>query len=405
MAEFQKLWAGQTVSLLGTALTNFALPTLAVLVLHATPPQVGAIAALETLPFPLFGMLVGVIADRYSRRRIMMLADWVRFAVLASVPIAALLGVLGLPQLYVVALITGTASAFFGITYQSYLPVLVPAEQLTDANAKLEFSNSASQMAGNALAGGFVQWIGAAGAIGIDALSYLVSVASLGLIRTREPAHDGPPLSVRQGLREIGEGLSFVLHSPDLRWVAGATATSNIGGSIANAVMLIYAYRILHLKPGLLGLAFGLAELGFIGALFSTRLRRTFGLRATLIAALLGAALGTGAFLIGQIGWPYLAVFAGSAILTIATPIYNINQISYRQALTDVRMQGRVNATMRTFVWGTLPLGALAGGYLGSVVGVPATIAVGASICAVAALWLVPFRERKRGDARTAANK
>lgn len=405
MAEFQKLWAGQTVSLLGTALTNFALPTLAVLVLHATPPQVGAIAALETLPFPLFGMLVGVIADRYSRRRIMMLADWVRFAVLASVPIAALLGVLGLPQLYLVAFITGTASAFFGITYQSYLPVLVPAEQLTDANAKLEFSNSASQMAGNALAGGFVQWIGAAGAIGIDALSYLVSVASLGLIRTREPAHDGPPLSARQGLREIGQGLSFVLHSSDLRWVAGATATSNIGGSIANAVMLIYAYRILHLKPGLLGLAFGLAELGFIGALFSTRLRRTFGLRATLIAALLGAALGTGAFLIGQIGWPYLAVFAGSAILTIATPIYNINQISYRQALTDVRMQGRVNATMRTFVWGTLPLGALAGGYLGSVVGVPATIAVGASICAVAALWLVPFRERKRGDARTAANK
>ncbi len=394
MSEFQKLWAGQTVSLLGTALTNFALPTLAVLVLHATAPQVGAIAALQTLPFPALGMLVGVIADRYSRRRIMIAADWARFVVLASVPIAAFLGILKLPQLYAVALLSGTASAFFGITYQSYLPVLIPAEKLAGANAKLEFSNSASQMAGSALAGGFVQWIGAAGAIAIDAVSYLVSVASLGLIRTREPKHDGPPLSLRQGLCEVGEGLGFVLHASDLRWIAAATATSNLGASMIDAVILIYAYRILHLKPGLLGLAFGLAELGFVGALFSTRLRGRFGLRPSLIGALLGAAVGAAAFLLGQIGWPYLVVFAGSAIITIATPIYNINQVSYRQALTDVSMQGRVNATMRTFVWATLPLGALVGGYLGGVAGIPATMAVGATICALAALWLVPFRER-----------
>ncbi len=394
MSEFQKLWAGQTVSLLGTALTNFALPTLAVLVLHATAPEVGTIAALQTLPFPLLGMFVGVIADRYSRRRIMIAADWVRFIVLASVPIAAFLGILKLPQLYAVALLGGTASAFFGITYQSYLPVLVPAEQLTGANTKLEFSNSASQMAGSALAGGFVQWIGAAGAIAIDAVSYLVSVASLGLIRTREPKHDGPPLSFRQGLREIGEGLSFVLHASDLRWIATATATSNLGASMIDAVILIYAYRVLHLKPGLLGLAFGLAELGFVGALFSTKIRKRCGLRPSLIVALLAAAVGAAAYLLGQIGWPYLAVFVGSAIITIATPIYNINQVSYRQALTNVSMQGRVNATMRTFVWATLPLGALVGGYLGGVAGIPATIAVGATICGLAALWLVPFRER-----------
>ncbi len=161
-----------------------------------------------------------------------------------------------------------------------------------------------------------------------------------------------------------------------------------------DAVILIYAYRILHLKPGLLGLAFGLAELGFVGALFSTKLRKRFGLRPSLIVALLGAAVGAASFLLGQIGLPYLAVFVGSAIITIATPIYNISQVSYRQALTNVNMQGRVNATMRTFVWATLPLGALAGGYLGGIAGVPATIAVGATICALAALWLVPFRER-----------
>jgi hypothetical protein len=118
--------------------------------------------------------------------------------------------------------------------------------------------------------------------------------------------------------------------------------------------------------------------------------------RPSLAVALLGAAFGTAALLLGQLAWPYLVMFGGYAIVTIATPIYNINQISYRQALTSVSMQGRVNATMRTFVWATLPLGALAGGYLGAVIGVPATIAVGAAICSLAALWLVPFRERAK---------
>ncbi len=120
VSDFSKLWAGQTVSLLGTALTMFALPTLAVLVLHATPVQVGALSALQTLPFPILGMFVGVLADRMSRRKIMIVADAVRFAALATIPLTAAFGVLTLPQLYAVSLITGCASAFFGITYQSY---------------------------------------------------------------------------------------------------------------------------------------------------------------------------------------------------------------------------------------------------------------------------------------------
>src|SRR5690242_9349416 len=107
----------------------FALPTLAILVLHATPVQVGALTALQTLPFPILGMIVGVVADRVPRRRIMIVADVARFVTLAWVPIAALAGILEITQLYAVALISGTASAFFGIAYQSYLPVIVPAEK------------------------------------------------------------------------------------------------------------------------------------------------------------------------------------------------------------------------------------------------------------------------------------
>lgn len=397
MNEFNKLWAGQTISLLGSALTMFALPTLAVLVLHASPVEVGALTALQALPFPILGMLVGVLADRLSRRRIMIVADIVRFGALGTIPLTAAFGMLRMPQLYAVSLVTGCASAFFGITYQSYLPVLVSRDRLTDANTKLEFSNSAASMSGNALAGALVQWIGAAAAIAFDAFTYLVSVASLVMIHAPEPEHDGPPLSLRQALREMLEGVNVVFHSPDLRWIASATATINFGGSVVNAVLLIYAYRILHLQPGLLGVVFGVAEVGFIGALFATRVRKWLGLRSALIISLVVDGVATACMLLAQTTQPYVVLFLTTAAITLFIPVYNVNQVSYRQALVDVRMQGRMNATIRTFVWGTIPLGALAGGYAGSAIGVQATIAVGAAISAVSALWLLPLRERQLG--------
>lgn len=372
----------------------FALPTMAVLVLHATPLQVGALAALQTVPFPVLGMFVGVLADRYSRRRMMIAADIVRFFALGAVPVCAGLHVLSMPLLYGVGLASGVASVFFGINYQSYVPVVVTTQQLTDANTKLEFSNSGAQMAGSALAGALVQWIGAAGAIAVDALSYLASIISLATIRKREAAHEGPKLSLRQGLREMREGLRIVLHSPDLRWITCATATINFGGSMINAVALIYAYRNLHLKPGLLGVVYGVSEIGFVGALLSTRVRAAFGLRATLMASLAIDGVAAACMLFAQLGWPYVALFCSSALSALTVPIYNVNQISYRQALVDVRMQGRMNATVRTFVWGTLPFGAAAGGYLGSALGVPATIAIGAVFSGLSALWIVPLRER-----------
>lgn len=391
---FNKLWAGQTISLLGSALTMFALPTLAVLVLHATPPQLGWLIALETLPFPILGMLVGVLADRYSRRKIMIVSDLLRFAALATIPLAAGLGVLRMPQLYAVALVTGIGSVFFGISYQSYLPVVVSADRLANANTKLEFSNSGSQMLGNALAGVLVQWVGAAAAIAVDAFSYLVSVATLSRIRAREPAHAGPPLSLSQGARELGEGLRAVFGSSDLRWILLTTATINLGNAMSGAVILIYAYRVLHLQPGLLGIVTGVANLGFVGALLSTKLRRRLGLRATLVGSILLAGTSEGCMLFAAAGMPYIVWFAASALIAIAHPIYNVNQVSYRQALVDVSIQGRVNATMRTFVWGTLPLGAIVGGYCGSLLGIPQTILAAAIISIAAAAWLLPLQER-----------
>ncbi|HEV2738181.1 MAG TPA: MFS transporter [Candidatus Elarobacter sp.] len=394
LSDFDKLWAGQTASLFGSAFTMFALPTLAVLVLHATPLQIGLLSALQTLPFAALGMFAGVLADRASRRRIMIVADCVRCAAIVTVPVAAAFGVLGMPLLCGVALVTGTASVFFEIAYQSYLPAVVPADGLVDANVKLQFSNSGSGIAGVALAGAFVQRIGAAAALAVDAVSYLVSVASLALIRTPEPAHDGPALTVSQTFREIAEGVRVVFGSADLRWMLYATATANLGGSIVGTVALLYAYRVLHAEPGVLGVVNGLAQLGFAGAALSSRFQAWLGLRAALIATLAAGACATACMLFAQAGMPYIMLFVSAALSAFSLTCYNVLAVSYRQARVGVRLQGRMNATMRTFVWGTIPMGALAGGFLGTALGITGTIAVGAALTGVSALWLLPLRER-----------
>ncbi|HKU80659.1 MAG TPA: MFS transporter, partial [Candidatus Tumulicola sp.] len=311
-----------------------------------------------------------------------------------TIPVAAFAHVLGMPQLYAVSLIAGCASAFFGIAYQAYLPVLVEKDRLTDANSKLEFSNSGTSMAGNALAGILIQAIGAAAAIAADAISYLVSVAALIAIRQSEPRHEGPRLSMPQMLHELREGIHVVFGSQDLRWILGATATTNFGGSMTGAVSLLFAYRVLHLQPGPLGIIYGISSIGFVGALLSTRARARFGLRSTLIVALFVGAIAGGSVLFATIGAPYVVLFFSSAIAAICVPIYNVNQVSYRQALVPARLQGRMNATIRTFVWGTVPLGALAGGYAAGVIGIPQTIFAGALIELASVAWLIPLRER-----------
>lgn len=399
MSHFNKLWLGQSVSLVGSAITAFVLPTLAVLVLHAAPFQLGVISALQTLPFPVLGLLAGVVADRLSRRNIMIVSDLVRCAAVGSVPIAAMLHSLQMPQLYAVALVSGVASAFFGIAYQAYLPVIVTPERLTDANAKLEFSNSGSSMLGIALGGVLVAWIGAAYALAIDAVSYVVSAVSLLLVGAQERLHKGRPLTRKQLLSDVREGLHVVFRSNDLRWILYATATTNFGGAMIMAVFFIYAYRTLHLAPGMLGLVDGLANVGFIGALLAVRVRNRLGLRRTLASALLVVGLGSLAILLAGIGAPYLVLFVQGVVLAIAIPVYNINQVSYRQALVGVDLQGRMNATMRTFVWATMPIGSLAGGYLGTSIGVPATIACGALLSCAATLLVMPLRERVHGVA------
>ena len=387
--DFGALWFGQSLSLFGSAVTFLALPTVAILALHATPSQVGLLGALEFAAFPILGLAVGVWADRSRRRPIMIAADALRAIVLATIFAAALAHRLTFAHLAIAAALLGIGSVFFEICYQSYLPTIVRRDDLPAANARLEFTRSLAQIGGNGVAGPLIAAIGAPLALGVDAVSFVVSICSLALVRTRERVPAERPGDARSFLQDLRDGCEVVFRSPALRAIAGCTATSNLGGSIVGAVLLVFAYRDVHLSPTTMGVVFAASNLGFAGAALATWCARRVGLGVTLAVTIFAYGLAGLCLPLAASFAPAAVIFAVELVSAVVTPIYNINQVSLRQSIVPAALQGRMNATMRTIVWGTLPLGSLVGGFLGSTIGVVPTIRIGGAIEALACVWIV----------------
>jgi MFS family permease len=386
---FRLLWAGQTASVFGTAISALAIPTIAIVSLHASPFAVGLLGAAQFAPFPILGLVAGVWVDRWSRRTTMLVADVVRAAALVTIPVAAALHALTFAELLAVAACVGTASVFFDVAYQSLVPSLVDRDRLEGANARLEFSNSAAQIAGNGLAGGLIALAGAPTAIVVDACSYVVSILTLSAMRVRETHRDDPSAERVPFVRALREGLAVVFESPVLLRLAGATATSNLGGSMVMAVYLLYAYRVLHLSPAVVGLIFALANAGFAGALFAPRIARRFGTGRTLVWSMSITMAAAFALPLALVWQPVAVLLAVELVITMGAPIYNITQVSLRQRLVPADLLGRMNATMKTLVWGTLPLGMLIGGALGNTIGIVPTLVAGAIVGICAVPWLL----------------
>jgi MFS family permease len=400
-ADFMKLWTGETISQLGTQITFLALPLTAILLLEATPFQVGLLGTLEFLPFILVGLPAGVWVDRLRRRRILIAGDLGRVIALGSIPIAYELGMLHIAQLYVVAFVTGVFTVFFDVAYQSYLPSLVDRDQIVEGNAKLEISRSGAQLAGPGLAGALIQILTAPVAILADAISYLGSAAFVFLIRKREaPVERHGPDGVKPRMRsEIWEGLRHVLGNKLLRPIAACTATSNLFGNLGQVVLLIFLARRLGMSPGRIGLVFAIGNIGFLlGAFVAPRVARAVGLGRTIVGSslLFGVAWIPIPLLTRSSAFPLLvtALFVGG----FGGTVYNVNQVSLRQSITAERMQGRMNATMRFMVWGTIPIGAFLGGVLGGSIGLRPTLWVAAigSLLAFIPPLLSPVRTLQR---------
>jgi MFS family permease len=387
--DFVKLWTAESVSQLGSEVSLLALPLLAIETLHATTFAVGALRAVEIAPFLIVGLPAGVIVDRRPRRPVLMAGDVGRAIVLMSIPVAWWLGVLSLAQLFVVVFLTGILTVFFDVAYQSYLPALVDRDQLADGNSKLQMSESGAAIAGPGLAGVLVQLVGAPAAVVADAVSFVLSAASVLFIRRAEPPIEAPATDERPTMRgEIGEGLRYVLGHPALRAIAGCTSTSNFFSSMLQAVLLVYVVRSLHWSAGLIGLFFMLSNVGFLtAATFARRVGRWVRLGTAIWVSIFVGQVGmlVVAFAPRAHAFPWLV--GGMVLFAAGGTIYNISQVSYRQAITPNRMLGRTNATMRFVVWGTMPLGSIAGGVLGTVLGLRPTMMVAAVGGMFATLW------------------
>ncbi|MEA2644437.1 MAG: hypothetical protein QOG08_1463, partial [Chloroflexota bacterium] len=357
----------------------------------ATPFQVGLLAACENLAFPVLGLVAGVYVDRLRRRPIMIACDVGRLLALASVPIAFALGVLSMPQLYAVALITGVGTVFFDVSYQSYLPALIPRPDLIEGNTKLQVTSSVAQMAGPALGGFLIQLLGPARAVAADAASFLISVVSLVWIRRPEPAPAPASESGRRGfLAEMWEGIQVVFGNSTIWKIAGSTSTSNLGSNLFFAVFLIFVYRSLHLSPGTVGVIFAAGAVGgLLGALTAAWIPRRIGLGPTLFVTILLGGLSLILVPLAQFGWAIPLLFASMFVGSFVNPVYNINQVSLRQAITPDRVQGRMNATVRTIIWGTNPIGAFIGGIIGSTYGILPALYTGIAVSLCAGFWIL----------------
>ncbi len=390
--DFRQLWAAESVSQLGTQVTLVALPLLAVTRLDTTPLQMGVLTALETVAFLLVGLPAGAWVDRWRRRRVLVTNDLVRAVAIGSLPVAALLDVLTLGQLYVVAAVTGTATVFFDVGYQSYLPTLVHRDQIVEGNGKLEASRAVAQVAGPGITGVLIRLLGAPALIAVDAVSFLVSAAFLGRIRTRDVV---PDRAARRPLRrEIGEGLSFVLGHPLLRRIVACTGLANLAASATGALLVIYAVRELGLTASTVGLVFSAGAVGgLLGAVLAAQVARVVGQGRTIpLAAVALALAGTGV--------PLATLGAASAVLglawfvaSFASVVYNVTQVSFRQRLCPAALLGRMNASVRFLVFGTMPLGALLGGVLGTAIGIVPTLwlAVATQVLAAVPVLVSPL--------------
>lgn len=388
--DFMLLWGGQTVSQTGTQVTILALPLVAIVALKATTLQVGLLSVADTSAFLLMALPAGVLADRVRKRRLMLGCDVALLAVIGSVPAAQVAGVLSLGQLYVVALISSVLSVLFTVAYTSYLPGLVERDQLLDANGKLRTSQSFAELAGPSLGALLVGLSGAVRAMTGDALSYGFSAICLLLIRNREPRAARAGDQERPGFRsQLGEGIVYVLGDPILRKTVAWSGTANFFVIMVETLGPVYLIRSVHLRPAYVGLLLAMGAVGGViaGSLSRALARRIGSARISWLSMTVFTLPGL-LIPMARPGWWVLLFAAGWMSWTFGSTLCGVAVASYQQGTCPAELRGRVSGAARWVNWGTLPLGGLAAGGLGSVLGAHATLWIAVIGGCLSGLWL-----------------
>ena len=389
--ECLKYWTASAISDVGSQITALALPLIGALTLMATPWEMGALTAATTAPIVIIGLFAGVIVDRLRRRPVLIVADIGRAVLLLTIPLASVLGVLRIEILYAVAFLVGALSLLFDVAHLSFLPSLIRRDDLVDGNSKLEVTAATAQVVGPGLGGTIIGILGAPFAVVLDAVSFLVSAWLIKRTRAVEAPRARP--DERAGMwSEIQEGLRVVFAQPILRALMGCSATINLFGRMFLAVYVLYMTRELGLGPVGVGLVLATGGLGSLaGAVVGGPATRRFGFGPVMIASALGFGL-TGLLVPLAVLFPRIAlpmVVASEFGQWMSILVYYVAAITVRQAMAPDRLQGRVNATIRFVGGSALPIGALLGGGLGGIIGLPLTLVVAEVGTLLGVVWLV----------------
>jgi MFS family permease len=392
--DFLKLWAGESVSLIGSQVTLLSIPLLAAISLQASPLQMGTLGTLQYIPWLLIGLFAGAWVDRTRRRLMMIVADIGRAFLLAVIPLASLANVLRMEHLYAIGFLVGTLNVVFEVAYAAYLPTLIPQDRLVEGNSMLQASASVAEIAGPGIGGALVQLVTAPMAIVADSISFVFSAISLTWIRTPEPDL-APAARARSLLPELFEGLRLVFAHPILRAFSLTSAAANFCIDMHLAVFVLFATRDLNVSPVLLGTMYGIASLGgLIGSVIAGRLVDRIGLGRAIVgghllvvAALTIIPVSAGS---GAVAIPVIVV--AEALWGLGAVVYVVNSVSLRQAVTPNVYQCRVAASLRFVSWGVSPLGFLVGGLLGEALRLRTTLLIAgyASSVSLAFLFLSP---------------
>jgi predicted MFS family arabinose efflux permease len=372
-----KLWAAQCLSLVGSEVTGIALPLAAIVMLGASPWQVGLLAALGHLPFLLVSLPAGVYIDRRPRLPILVATDLGRAAVLAAIPLLYARDALTIALLYPIVFVHGALTVFFAVAHQAILPELVPRERIVEGNTQLQTSHSMAQLAGPGLGGLLVQALTAPVAIALDAASFVASAILLLLIpRAKERRGSAP--TERTGMKTaIGEGLRRVLGDRLLRPIALCMAGANFFDimGMVRPILPLLAIKELELTAVQLGTVLAVSNLGaLLGAVANQRVVRWLGVGPAIVWSSLIPGIAVLLMPLANRTTGVVILALSLALAGFAASIFNINQLSLRQAITPPSLQGRMHATMRFLIWGPIPAGALLGGVLGETLGLRATL-------------------------------
>ena len=405
--DFMRLWTGQTISVVGSEITNFAFPIVAIIVLNASSRTLALLFTAFSVPAIAAQLVAGAWVDRSRRRRLLIWTNLATAALIASIPAAIWLDRLSFLQLAFVFALFGLLEPFFWTAFEAYVPTLVGRSNVVEANTKFETTQSVASIGGPGFAGVLVQALTAPLAMLLDAASFVVAALAVGRIRTAEPSP--PPVEERPGLRtEIVEGLRVTLRDRTLLTIAGVPVILGLFGGMVWPNYYLYELRDLGFSPAVLGLVNGLGATGFlIGSLSAARLARRFGLGRAVVAAASLITVSPFFMPLARRGSVFAVPLMVAAAVLGATGdlILRVNLGSLRQRITPDRLLGRVVGSAEFLAMVTALIGPLGGGFLGDAIGRRPTLVVAACGHVFVLLWVLASPVRRVRDVPEAAEE